>query len=79
LKLIGVVIPELLENQIVKSHQVQIAQRRQKKEGRKIAESIDFAIESDENFAYIVGYTSNGVPYGLTHDEFYRLEAENED
>ena len=24
---------------------------------------------SDENFAYIAGYTSGGVPFGLTHEE----------
>ena len=70
LKLIGVVIPEMLENQIVKSHQVLIEKRRLKKEERKISETIDLAIESDENFAYIVGYTSNGAPFGLTYEEF---------
>lgn len=26
-------------------------------------------IESDEYFGFIVGYTSNGVPYGLTYKE----------
>ncbi len=26
-------------------------------------------IESDEYFGFIVGYTSNGVPYGLPHKE----------
>jgi len=26
-------------------------------------------IESDEYFGFIAGYTSNGVPYGLTHIE----------
>ena len=70
LKLIGAVIPEMLEEQIVKSHQVLIEQRRQKKEERIIAETINLTIELDENFAYIVGYTSNGVPFGLTHEEF---------
>lgn len=37
---------------------------------RKSAETNYLAFESDENFAYIVGYTSNGVPFGLTHEEF---------
>lgn len=26
-------------------------------------------IESDEYFGFIAGYTSNGVPYGLTYKE----------
>lgn len=76
LKLIGVVIPEMLENQIVKSHQVLIEQRRQKREEMKIAETINIAFESDKNFAYIVGYTSNGAPFGLTHEEFESLETD---
>jgi len=25
--------------------------------------------EGDETFAYIVGYTSGGAPYGITHEE----------
>jgi len=76
LKLIGVVIPEMLEEQIMKSHQVLIEQRRQKREEKKIADSINLAIESDENFAYIVGYTSNGAPFGLTHEEFESIETD---
>ena len=76
LKLIEVVIPEMLENQIVKSHQILIEQRRQKKAERKIVETIHLAIESDENFSYIIGYTSNGAPFGLTHEEFESLETD---
>ncbi len=30
-------------------------------------------IESDENFAYIVGYTSGGAPYGVTWEEWEEL------
>ena len=45
-------------------------------EDRKIAETIHLAIESDENFAYIVGYTSNGAPFGLTHEEFESIETD---
>jgi hypothetical protein len=26
-------------------------------------------IESDETFAFIAGYTEDGVPYGITHEE----------
>lgn len=33
-------------------------------------------IESDEHFGYIVGYTSNGVPYGLTHEEWDEINSE---
>ena len=30
--------------------------------------------ESDENFEYIVGYTSGGAPYGVTWEEMEKLE-----
>ncbi|MFW6328087.1 MAG: hypothetical protein ACOC2F_07240 [Bacteroidota bacterium] len=43
---------------------------------KSIAEnSCDF--EKDEYFGFIVGYTSNGVPYGLTHEEMESIETSN--
>jgi hypothetical protein len=33
-------------------------------------EPTNSTIESDEYFGFIVGYTSNGVPYGLTHEQW---------
>ena len=32
--------------------------------------------QSDDNFAFIAGFTSNGVPFGLTHEEMRELENE---
>ena len=32
--------------------------------------------DSDETFAYIAGYTSNGVPYGVTWEEMDELERQ---
>lgn len=37
-------------------------------------EKIVVELDSDENFAFIAGYTSGGAPYGLTHDEMVELE-----
>lgn len=31
--------------------------------------------ESDENFAYIAGHTSGGVPFGITWEEWEKMEA----
>ena len=31
---------------------------------RKKRNNYDFAIEQDENFSFIAGYTSGGFPYG---------------
>ncbi len=33
-------------------------------------------IESDDYFGFIAGYTSNGVPFGLTHDEWDKINAD---
>ena len=30
--------------------------------------------ESDETFAFIAGYTSGGVPYGITWEEMNEIE-----
>ena len=75
LKTIGVLIPESLENQIIASHKSRIEQKRIIREKKKTSDTM--FIESDDNFAFIVGYTSSGFPYGLTHDEFKIIEFEN--
>ena len=33
-------------------------------------------IESDDTFAFIAGYTSGGVPYGITWEEMERRDKE---
>jgi len=35
---------------------------------------MDSLIESDEHFGFIVGYTANGAPYGLTHVEMDEIK-----
>ncbi len=36
-------------------------------------------LESDENLAYIAGYTSGGAPYGLTWEQMEEIEWEEQD
>jgi hypothetical protein len=36
-------------------------------------------IESEEHFGFIAGYTSNGVPYGLTHEEWNKINSETKE
>ena len=52
----------------------QRAKKRQERTEKLAAEKIHL-VESDENFAYIAGYTGWGFPYGVTWDE---LEVEND-
>lgn len=33
-------------------------------------------VEHDEYVGFIVGYTSNGVPYGLSHEEWDKINPE---
>jgi hypothetical protein len=40
-----------------------------RKKIKKVKPEINSLIESDEYFGFIAGYTSNGVAYGLTHEE----------
>jgi len=49
---------------------------RNKKKFNEVKADIDSLIESDEHFGFIVGYTSNGVPYGLTHEEWDEINSE---
>lgn len=74
LKSIGVVIPEMLEKQIIKSHQLL---NEQKKEKQNSEDAAIFLLDSDKYFTFIAGYTSNGVPFGLTHEEFDQIEIDN--
>ena len=67
LKKLNVIIPEDIETQIRKSIKIQIefkANRKKQTELKSIGEN-----DSDENFAFIAGYTSGGMPYGLKHSE----------
>jgi len=39
----------------------------------------EFPIESDHNFAFIMGYTSGGAAYGITHNEWRKIQEEEKD
>ena len=52
-----------------------MSERKNRKLKKEIkAEGVEF--DSDENFAFIVGYTSGGAPYGVTHQEINEIENE---
>jgi len=36
----------------------------------------EFPIESDHYFAFIMGYTSGGAAYGITHEEWKKIQEE---
>jgi len=49
---------------------------RNRKKLKKEKTEMDSLIESDEYFGFIVGYTANGAPYGLTHDEMDEIKGD---
>jgi len=49
---------------------------RNRRQFKKVKPNLDSLIESDEHFGFIAGYTSNGVPYGLTHEEWDEINSE---
>ena len=48
----------------------QRSRRQRKKNGGDPSNEWDTIYESDENFAFIAGYTEGGMPFGITHDEW---------
>lgn len=50
-----------------------------KNKRRKKRNNYDFAIEQDENFSFIAGYTSGGFPYGNPWEETDNDQNEVED
>ena len=78
LRMIGVEISEDYENQLRQSLEL-LRQKRlsfKKKREDKLNALCEF--ESDENFAMILGYTSGGFPYGVTHEEMEQIINEKE-
>ena len=58
-----------------KSYAGGVAARRRRKLLRK--EAFNEILEQDETFAYIAGYTEAGFAYGVTWEEWERLDYEN--
>lgn len=62
LKLLGILFTPSAEQQILTSYNHRIAEKRKKK---SVPTDLRIApIEFNEHFAFIAGYTSNGVPFG---------------
>lgn len=78
LRMLGVEISEEYETQLYNSIEALRQQRLsfKKKQEEELYTSCGF--ESDENFAMIIGYTSGGFPYGVTHEEIEEIAIENE-
>lgn len=73
LRMIGVEISEEYEKQLINSIQTHRLQRLLFKKKREEELNGRSSFESDENLAMIIGYTSGGFPYGVTHKEMEEI------
>ena len=52
-----------------------IKKRKHKKQFKPyIPKGDEFPIESDQDYAFIMGYTSGGAAYGITHEEWREIQ-----
>ena len=72
LEILGVSIPADYKEYIIKTLATIAAAKEQKKAEKLALENPD----QDERFAFIVGYTSGGAPYGITWDEWEQSEPD---
>ena len=74
LRLIGIEISEEYENQLRQSIKELKKQRQLRKDENEQELHSLSGFDSDENFAFIAGYTSGGFPYGITHEEMDEID-----
>jgi len=72
LRIVGQIISEKYEIQVRKSVEDKILQRKNAKEKRERIEiDNEYINDWESEFEFIVGYTSNGVPFGIKKDELF--------
>ena len=83
LRMLGVTIDPERENRIKAAIEASAVARKRRQELRAQAELEVLPTNSDQNFAYIAGYTPGGVPYGTPLEELEEeplcFDGEDED
>lgn len=69
LEMLGVAIEPAYKEQVLRTAQREAERKKQKQQDR-LTESAEAGFDQDDTFAFIVGYTSGGAPYGITWDEW---------
>ena len=69
LRILGMTISEEKEIEIRKTAEKKALARRRQKDDAVEKEQEALCIESDDTFAFIAGYTPNGVAYGILWDD----------
>ena len=73
LRMVGVEISEEYEKQLINWMEALKQQRLAFKSKHEDELNILSGFDNDDNFAMILGYTSGGFPYGLTHEEMKEI------
>lgn len=76
LRQLGVAIPETRLLEARRTAETTAQQRRERRNRVEDAEPLD---DSDENFAFIAGYTANGAPYGISWEEWAATDDYDEE
>jgi hypothetical protein len=74
LELLEVPIDAAYKQHVLQSEAARLALKRQKKAEIEANLRARLGFDQDEQFAFIVGYTSGGAPYGLTWEEWADIE-----
>jgi hypothetical protein len=74
LEILGIAIEPEYKNKVLNSAACAVATRRSRKLRRN--EVFEY-FDQDETFAYIAGYTEAGFAYGITWDEWERLDCDD--
>ena len=74
LQLAGVTISEEEKKKVKQAIETKAQLKKIKKEKQREKEDALMYEDSDEYFAFIVGYTEGGAPYGITHEEWKEIE-----
>ena len=73
-EMLGVEVSPAYREQVLRTVQEQAEARKRKRLERAAELESALGIEQDDCFAYIIGYTSGGAPYGITWEEWEALD-----
>ncbi len=76
LEMLGVAFDPAYVEEVLRGVERDAEAKRKKKAEARAGALSSLGVDQDEHFAYIIGYTAGGLPYGLTWDEY---EAEEYD
>ncbi len=74
LEMLGVPIAAEYKQRVLQSEVARLAAQKRKKAETETKLRAQLGLEQDEQFAFIAGYTSGGVPYGITWEEWEILK-----